>query len=183
MYRQTMLTVGLGAVLALLTARADEKANLKVDPGLWEVTSQAKVGGDMQIPDEAMANMTPEQRARLQQAVQGMIANAQQQHVFRQCMTREKLAEGFKTGDDSPSCKTTIVRNTAAELVVRNECAGESNSHTVTAQFRAVDHHHVTGITDVAGTFNGKSMNMHGTMDAKWLSADCGSVKDSQRVR
>jgi len=164
MYRQTMLTVGLGAVLALLTARADEKANLKVDPGLWEVTSQAKVGGDMQIPDEAMANMTPEQRARLQQAVQGMIANAQQQHVFRQCMT-------------------TIVRNTAAELVVRNECAGESNSHTVTAQFKALDRHHVNGTTDVVGSLNGKSMSMHGTMDAKWLSADCGSVKDSQRVR
>jgi len=182
MYRQWVLTVGLGAVMALLVARADEKANLKVDPGLWEVTSQAKLGGDMEIPPDAMANMTPEQREHLQAAVQGMIANAQQQHVFKQCMTREKLAQGFKTGDE-PSCKTTIVRNTAEELVVRNECAGDTNSHTVTAQFKALDHHHVNGTTDVVGSLNGKTMSMHGTMDAKWLSADCGSVKDYQKVR
>jgi Protein of unknown function (DUF3617) len=56
------------AVTALVQGADFTKPNIK--PGLWEVTTNPKMSGQMPIPEEQLAKMTPEQRARLQAAMQ-----------------------------------------------------------------------------------------------------------------
>ena len=54
-----------GAMLAfILLAHAADSIKLNVKPGLWEFSSAGQANGMPPIPDEALARLTPEQRAR-----------------------------------------------------------------------------------------------------------------------
>ena len=58
-----------GAAIALAQAAEYAKPNIK--PGLWEVTVTPKVSGEMPIPEDQLAKMTPEQRAKVEAMVKG----------------------------------------------------------------------------------------------------------------
>ena len=174
------------AAAATLSVRADQPVNLNVDMGLWEVTAQAQTGGVSLPPDmqQRLQSLPPDQRQRIMAAMQGAMADAQRGHVFKTCMTPEKLRQGFSSGDESGQCKVSLVRNTGSDFEYRKVCtADDGTSHTEKAVFHMTDRHHVSGTVDVVASQGGHAMTIHQVIDGKWLASSCGSVKDAEQVR
>lgn len=184
--KQPMISVALGAAtLVLLSARADQPVNLGVDMGLWEITTHAQISGGLPPQmQERLQNMSPAQRQQMEAAMQAAMANAQREHVFRECMTREKWSQGFDSGADAAHCKSTLVSNTRTEFEYRKVCAPQDGEgHTEKAHFHLLDRHHVSGTVEIDQTNGGRPMRIHENVDGKWLGASCGRVKDIERIK
>jgi hypothetical protein len=168
------------AVTALVQAADLIKPNIK--PGLWEVTSNPKMSGQMPIPEEQLAKMTPEQRARLQAAMQSGMANGSKPRVYKECMTPEKIARGFEMdrGADEASCKRTIVSSTSSELTLHDECNRPERQSVTDVHFEIKGGTQMNGKINVVVTSSGKTMTVDSTVQGKWLSASCGTVKDAE---
>src|SRR5438045_3135799 len=98
--------LGLGATVgSIVLAQAADPA-FDVKTGLWELTSTGSMSGAPPIPAEALARMTPEQRAQMEAAMQAAIARNNQPHVSKSCMTQRQLekAPNFAESHDQ-SCK------------------------------------------------------------------------------
>jgi len=174
------------AAAAALSVRADQPVNLNVDMGLWEVTSQGQTGGVSLPPDmqQRLQNLPPDQRQKIMAAMQGAMAEAQRGHVFKTCMTPEKLRQGFSSGVEGGQCKVSLVRNTGSDFEYHKVCtSGDGSSHTEKAVFHMTDRHHVSGTVDVVASEGGHQMTVHQVLDGKWLASSCGSVKDVEQER
>jgi hypothetical protein len=58
-----------GATVALLAQAADfVRPNIKL--GLWEVTNNPQVSGQIPIPEDQLAKLSPEQRAKIEAMIQ-----------------------------------------------------------------------------------------------------------------
>jgi hypothetical protein len=167
------------AVSALVQAAELTKPNIK--PGLWEVTTNPRMSGEMPIPEEQLAKMTPEQRARLEAAMKGM-ANGSKPRVYKECMTPEKIARGFEMdrGADEASCKRNIVSSSATELTLHDECNNPKRKSVTDVHFEIKGGTQMNGKINVVVTSSGKTMNVDSTVKGKWLSTSCGSVKDAE---
>ena len=178
----------LASAFAMLAARADEHVKLNVQTGLWEITVHPQMSGADPTRsaemDKEMQKLTPEQRQRMMAAMQAMMANVVREHVFRQCMTEEKLSKGFDTGKDSDNCKSKVVSNTSTDFEYRKECASDSGEgHTENAHFHIQNRRSVTGTVDAVASHDGQATKIHETLEGKWIASDCGGIKDSQEVR
>lgn len=185
--QKRIMTVGLGMVggaVALWVHAATPALNVKL--GLWETRAEAKMSGDMSgmISDAQMQNMTPEQKARMQAAMQQAMAEMQKPHYAKVCMTAEKLAKGFDMGDErDSSCKSTIITNTGSQYESHVVCSGGPGGrppHSMTVHLTADGPEHVTGNVKGDQTEGTKGMAYSGTFEGKWLGSDCGAVKDYQ---
>jgi hypothetical protein len=172
-------SVGVVGVGVLVAHAAQPALNVKL--GLWETHTEAKLSGDMSgmISDAQLQSMTPEQRAKMQAAMQQAMAAMQKPHYAKECMTAEKLAKGFDMGDKD-NCKSTITTNTASQYEAHVICmrGGESNSMTV--HVAATSPEHVAGVMKGDASNGSKGMSYSGTFEGKWLGSDCGTVKDRQ---
>src|SRR5689334_7337419 len=77
--------------VAYLVYAAPPPAAMAVDLGLWEITTQGQMTGASPIPAEQLAQLSPEQRAK----VEAMLAHAGRGHKFKECMTEESRRKGF----------------------------------------------------------------------------------------
>ncbi len=167
-------------VTVLVQAAQLTKPNIK--PGLWEVTTNPKMSGEMPIPEEQLAKMTPEQRARLEAAMKAGMGNGNKPRVYKECMTPEKIARGFEMdrGADEASCKRNIVSSSATELTLHDECNNPKRKSVTDVHFEIKGGTQMTGKIDVVITSSGKTMTVDSTVQGKWLSASCGAVKDAE---
>ena len=179
--RVLQVTLTSLAVTASIHAAELTKPNIK--PGLWEVSINPQVSGEMPIPEDQLAKMSPEQRARVQAALKASMTKGAKPRVYKECMTPEKIARGFDLnphGDD-PSCKRNVVSSSANAVTVHDEC-NKPEGKTVTDM-----HFEVKGGTQTSGKINivmtssaGKTMTVNSTVQGKWLAASCGTVKDTE---
>jgi hypothetical protein len=140
------------------------------------------MSGQMPIPEEQLAKMTPEQRARLQAAMQSGMANGSKPRIYKECMTPEKIARGFEMdrGADEASCKRTIVSSTSSELTLHDECNRPERQSVTDVHFEIKGGTQMNGKINVVVTSSGKTMTVDSTVQGKWLSASCGTVKDAE---
>jgi hypothetical protein len=165
------------AVTAWVQAAELTKPNIK--PGLWEVATNPQISGELPIPEDQLAKMTPEQRARLEAAMQ---AHQPKPRVYKECMTPEKIARGFdiaKHGDDS-SCKRNVVSSSANELTLHDECNKPERKTVTDVHFEVKGGTQMSGKINVVMTSAGKTMTVNSTVQGKWLGASCGTVKDAE---
>jgi Spy/CpxP family protein refolding chaperone len=178
-----LLASGVAAMGAAAVAFATQ-ASLNVKLGLWETHTQAKMTGDVaaMLPESQMQNMTPEQRAKMQQIMQQAMASMQKPHYGKQCMTAEKLAKGFDTSaNQNSNCKNTVTTNTSTQFESHLVCSGagaEGTSATIHVSAQSPEHVIGTVISDQSS--GGKGLAFSATFEGKWLSSDCGTVKDWQ---
>ncbi|HEX5460323.1 MAG TPA: DUF3617 domain-containing protein [Steroidobacteraceae bacterium] len=184
--QRTAVGLTLAAAAAVtLSVRADQPVNLNVEMGLWEVSAHARTSGTFP-PDvqQRLQSLPPEQREKIMAAMQGVMADAQRGHVFRECMTPERLAQGFGRDEQSSQCKSSLVRNTRSDFEYHKVCkSDDGTSHTENAVFHMTDRHHVTGTVDVVASEGGHPMTIHQVIDGKWVASSCGSVKDVEVVK
>lgn len=168
------------AVTAWVHAAGLTKPNIK--PGLWEVSINPKISGAMPIPEDQLAKMTPEQRARLEAAMQAHMAKGTKPRVYKECMTPEKIARGFEIdphGDDA-SCKRNVVSSSTKELTLHDECSKPERKTVTDVHFEVKDGTQMSGKINVVVTSAGKTMTVNNTLQGKWLGASCGTVKDAE---
>jgi hypothetical protein len=174
---------GLSAVLfadAAESAKAADPIKLNIKLGLWEIATQANISGAPPIPDDALAKMSPEQRAHMQAAIQASMAEVAKPRLAKHCVTQEKVAQGFNLDHqhDGASCQKKFVTNTPSELQLSETCPEENGSTSID------EHIQLSGSDQVAGTVNfmksngGKSMTVDSTIKGQWLAASCGDIKD-----
>jgi hypothetical protein len=177
----TRIAAAAAAILLASAARADNapRPNMDVALGLWEVTARGDVSGAPPIPDSVLARLTPEQQAKMQE----MMARRSASQKYKSCMTPDKLGKGFEKDPDAQAaskCTTTVATNTGTEYQAEKQCKADSGlSYAAKIHFNLAGKHQATGTVDVVLTqANGKVTTMHHTIDAQWLGADCGTIKD-----
>lgn len=171
--------VGAGVIwgILLFAPLVAAETPLAVNAGLWEMVSQRESGGMPQIPPEALANMSPEQRAKIEATLQ----HHNKPHVSKTCLTADQLQRGFTLGDKESlkTCKKTVLKSTSKILDVRVECAGERTT-VGTIHYEAVDPETMQATIDLVMSNGKESMTMKHNMHGKWLGADCGDVKPQE---
>jgi hypothetical protein len=175
--------IGAGVALAgaaLLVVQAGEMPHINVKLGLWEVHMVPQMSGDYSVmAQDQLANLPPEQRARMQAAMQALMTSMNKPRDMKECMTAEKLQSGFSSANqDKANCKSTVVTNSRSDFESKEVCASAEGAINSVTHFTAVSSDHVVGKVQMQIMRGGKMMNQNTTMEGKWLGADCGTVKD-----
>ena len=164
--RKTMVRTGLvlGAVTLPVAALA---AHGKV--GLWEISTRMNMPG-------MMATMPPDALARMQ--AMGMHMPNGQTFTTQHCMTADEVAQDKPPPmRNAQDCTASNVTHSGQTLNVEMVCKGDNmdgqGHFTLTYDSDA----HYTGNYTFTGTAHGHPANMSYTVEGKWISADCGSVK------
>lgn len=172
-----VIGAGVGWVLPGMAAN---ETPLAIAPGLWEMTSQSQTSGAPPIPPEATANMTPEQKAKFEAAMQAMMAKQHQPHTTKACVTADEIKRGFTGGDDEKNCQKTVVNSSSTVLDAKIVCTGaQQEQSTGTIHYEATDAKTIAGNIDMNISHGAQSMEIKNDMHGKWLAADCGDVKPS----
>lgn len=160
---------------ALVSPAADTLTPLDVKPGLWEMTTIAERSGTLPIPADALAKMTPEQRAQLEASMNSIPAS--QTATRQSCITKQDLTKAFDTSQDTKSCKQTILTSTSTKQEVKLECDTHGNKTVRTVKVEAVDSSHLKGLVISTVGNNGRNMEMKVNLSGKFLNSYCGDVK------
>jgi len=173
----TKLLIALILTSSVVLCAADKYQPLDVKTGLWEVITTVSTSGQMPISSDLLEQMTPEQRARLEQRMNGKSLQPSKPIVSKHCLTQEQLDKGASFADDRKSCQHTLVSSTRSKTEVRMNCVENDMKFEATLQFEAVDSENVKGQTQSTATGNGRTMNSTSTLTAKWLGPACGTTK------
>src|SRR5260370_11263079 len=169
-----------GLVLLLLSSGADWAADkiqpLHVKTGLWETTRTTNTSGQMPIPPELMARLTPEQRAKMEDRMKANSAEKSRTNTSQSCMSKEKL-EKAPFSDEQKDCTRTIVTSTSSEAEIRFACEKQGMKSNGTIHVEALTPESVKGSAQTAMTGGGRTMNISGTFTAKWLGPNCGKLE------
>jgi hypothetical protein len=169
------LLIGLTMLLCTSTWAADYQT-MDVKPGQWETTVSGQMTGMPTIPPDVLAKMTPEQRAKFESA---MGARGAKPMVSTSCRTKEKIAQGWTTGQQSTkSCTTTVITSSSSKQEVHLECDHDGKKTSGTIKVEAVDSEHTRGSFQMTAAADGNhQMSMNYTFTSKWLGAACTESK------
>jgi len=181
--------VALLTLFSPLLASADDIIKLDVKPGLWETSTKTEMSGMPamqmpQIPEETLAKMPPEQRARVEAMMKGRGMGGPMSNTSRSCQTRETIDKGF--GQRDQACTYKVTNSLFAKQEIHVDCTRNGSKQTGDIVLQRADPEHVTGTALMKGSMgNGGEMTIKVAYDAKWISSDCGSIKpgDSEPVK
>ena len=101
---------------------ADKIQPLDVKTGLWEVTTTSVTSGMPPIPPEALARLTPEQRARMEESMKSRMGGTPKTTIRKDCVTKEKLDKDYLFGEDRKECTRTVVTTSSRKLEMKMQC-------------------------------------------------------------
>ncbi len=164
--RKTMvraaLVLGAAAVLPLAALASHGKA------GLWEISTR------MSMPN-MMAAIPPDQMARMQ--AMGVHMPNGQTFTSQHCMTAEEVASDKPPPmRNAQDCTTTNVTHDARTINVDVVCKGEMDGQGHFTLTYDSDEHY-TGNYTFNGSAHGHPASITNSIEGRWISADCGSVK------
>lgn len=159
-------------LLACAAAWAADVVPLAVKTGQWESTSTSETSGTPPIPPEVLAQMPPEQRAKMEERMKAM--GAPRTTTTRNCVTKEQIDKAFDMGQQK-SCTRTVVSSSASKQEVRIDCTTGQMKSTGTFRVEAVNSETVKGSMQMTMNSGGRPMNMNSTFTAKWLGPTCDS--------
>jgi hypothetical protein len=174
-----LVFLGVLCSWAILVMAGDEINPLNVKLGLWQMSSTGTLTGRPPIPPDMLAKMTPEQRAKFDEAMKKIAAGAAKNNVHKSCLTKEKMEK-----DQSPflmenkaSCKRTILKSTESRWESREVCEERGVKTEANLQIEVIDSEHVRGTLHATSAGNANSMNVKTELTGKWLGTSCGDVK------
>jgi len=167
----------LGIVLISSCLWAEDKVVIPdVKLGLWENTVTHQMSGMPPIPPDALARLTPEQRARMEAAMKARSNGQPTTSTSKSCMTKEKLEKGATFAEERKECTHSVTNSSRTKADIKFECTEEQMKVSGTIHYEVVDSEHVKGTTDMVMSGNGHTMNSTSTFTSKWVSANCGDV-------
>jgi hypothetical protein len=170
-----LLSFGLLAGSVLWAA--DPYTPLDVKTGTWETTMTTGTSGALPIPPEALARLTPEQRAKME-AVLGARANqAPRSITSRSCLKKEDIEKPLAFNNDQKACKPTIVSSSRTKTEVQVDCSQNQVKSTGTVTVEALNSETVKITSQMAMTNGGNTMNMTMNGTSKWIGSACTDAK------
>lgn len=165
---QVIAPLRLGA--ALLTAAgwaAGATQPLDIEPGLWEIALTVRTIGKLPIPAEALAKMTPQQRA----SIDARPAEPRNT-VKRSCLREEELEQPLVFsfgGAGQQACQETVMQALRNRQEIHVECSKGGG----TIQVEAADRKNVTVSSQWTATDGAHTVHLNSTAKLKWLGASC----------
>jgi len=158
---------------------AADAIKLDMKLGLWETTTSFQTSGmpQVNIPPDALAKMTPEQRAKVEEMMKGMGSGSPRTNTSKSCMTREKMNKQQMFSDDKKDCTRTVVSSSPSKLEMRLQCNTDGAKTNGTIRIEAVNSESMKGSMQFQTTGSDHTVNMNSTFTSRWLGADCGDVK------
>jgi hypothetical protein len=153
---------------------ADKIQPLNVKLGLWETTHTTTMSGEMPIPPEMLAKLTPEQRAKMEERMKANSAGRTTTSTSKSCLTKEKL-EQAPFSDRGKECAPTILTSTSSNAVIKFTCDMSGMKMSGTINVEALTPENVKGSAQTTATGN-HTMNVNATFTSKWLGSSCGYV-------
>jgi hypothetical protein len=169
-----LLLAGAAVVFA-----AEKVQPLNVKLGLWEMTTVVNTAGMPPLSPEAMARMTPEQRAQTEERLKSRPngkPNARST-MKRDCVTKEKLERAAGFVENRRNCKRTIVASTDTRLAMQIECLEERGRTKGTFQLEAPNPETVAGRLHMTTTGSDRKMEIDSNFKGKWIAESCGDAK------
>jgi hypothetical protein len=169
--RRQILMAGVSAVV-FSAAYATTPLNVKT--GLWEATRITRIEGNT-IPKAALAEMPPEQRAKIEKAMTARAAAKPVPKTSTSCLTeKERNDGGF--GETDTDCKKTVVSATATHWESTLTCNRDGTTQTGHMTLDAPSPDRVVGKMELSTGEGGKI-----TMDftGKWVGASCPASADN----
>jgi len=170
------LLVGLALLLTLSAWAVDKFQPLNVKTGLWETTMTVTTSGQMPIPPEMRARLTPEQRAKLEERMQANSGAKTHTSTNRSCLTKEKLGRGTLFENET-ECTQTVVTSTSSKLELQVACEGPGIKSSGDLSIEALSTESAKGSGHMTMTGSGRTMSSSTTLNAKWISSSCGDVQ------
>lgn len=179
----TVAATGLMWALALLSstaARAETPPPIK--PGLWEITQDSQQLNGQAMPDvssqmaQAMKDMPPQMRKQMEAQMKSrgvqMGAGPGGKTSVRTCLTKEMLDQN-RWQKNEANCKSDIVSRSGSTWKWKVTCPEASGDGTTTFSSNEAysTQMHMTMMQE------GRQQTMDMKHQAKWLGADCGTVK------
>jgi len=165
----------MGAVLLLpLLAGAADFRPLAVKPGLWEATVTSKV----QLPDEVLSKMSPDQRAQMEAAVAARSGQAAGPRVVKVCLDKDSLNRALTLGSDPrQNCQRKLFSSSPTKQEVDVECTAENGKLVGRMTFEALSPESGRGTMQMIREGGMGLMKVNVVVNAKYLGPDCGDVK------
>jgi hypothetical protein len=174
MRTKILLVVMFGAGTVALAAQKIEPLNVKL--GLWEMTQVTKSTGDMAIPAEYAARLTPEQKAKLEAAMKAQTAGPAKTLTYKSCFTKEKM-ENSSFFNDKKECTQTILTSSSTKIALNATCMLKDIKMSGNGEFEAVSPENIKGTVHLTSTGGDHTMNTDATYTGKWIGSSCGDVK------
>jgi hypothetical protein len=166
------LGFGLLAACCAMSWAADTFQPLDVKTGEWESSMTVFTSDVPPIPIEALAQMTPEQRARLEQQTKSLSGRTLL-HKF--CLKKEKLNTPLTWGNNDKACTNTLIASTGSMQEIHVECTRNNGKSSGTMRFESLDSEHIKGTVKMTVTNSGGNMDINSAFTAKWLGDTCST--------
>ena len=158
---------------------ADKIVPPNIKTGLWEITETQTMSGMPAmptIPPEALANMTPEQRAQMESHMKSM-SGAPKTTTRKDCITKEELEKNTAFGENRNECTRTILSSSSTMTEVKVHCTGKEMTTDGTFKYQALSQESVKGTLRMVMTGHDRTMHMDMDFTSKYLGPACGDVK------
>jgi hypothetical protein len=148
---------------------------LNVKTGLWQNTMTTALAGDMVIPPERLAKLSPEQRARVEAAMNARSGQGARTTTYQSCLTKDELQKTpFSNKKD---CTETLVTSSKTQAEIKLVCTMEGIDGSAEMQIHAISDESVSGSGHGTATMQGRTMNTSWKLTGKWIGESCGNVK------
>jgi len=177
MNKQRLLALGAAVTFGGTVSTLAAGTTLDVSTGLWEVTSSGETTGVPPIPPEVLARLPPAQRAQVEASIAAAIAQSSKPTKARTCITEKTLQRGLDFNQrELANCRRTVVNSSSSQLDVQMECTGDETMNG-TFHFEAINRQTIRGNLHLVVSNGGNAMTMKRSIQGRWLSSDCGTVK------
>lgn len=167
----------LACALLPLAASAADRLNIKT--GLWEVTATTQMSGTPPLPKELLEQMSPEQKAQLQESLKAAGAGGTPHtETSRECITERDLERPFDSANPD-ECKSEIVKSTRTMQEVKLTCSGKYKGGG-RLRINTPNPNTMTGDLEVSVGDGENAMTVKSDMKGRWLGADCGEEADDE---
>ena len=166
------------AFLAPLAGWAADPVPMDVKLGLWETTLTNQMDISSMIPADALAKLTPEQRAKMEVAMQGR--GGARTSATKHCITKDTINEALASANmdnmKKMNCTRTFLTSTSTKQVIHMECTSDTMKTSGDIQAEVIDRENTKGSMVMTVGGGGRGGNMKMAWTTKWLGADCGDV-------
>ena len=145
---------------------------LAVKTGLWEVTTTTAMSG---MPPIDYSGMTPEQKARIEAAMQARQEMGPRVKVRKSCLTKEQLTREPFQDSDTASCTHTVTSSTPTRLQVKLHCTHPNSDGNFMIQ--ALSRERIKGTVQMNASDEKHAMAVQVSITGKWLGSACGDVR------
>ena len=173
--------------LAALAALASYAAGLGLKPGLWEVkiVKQVVDGRDMTAQlaasaermQQIMANMPPDQRARMQAMMPNGGAGVGENGNFRICVSPEFAKRDQPVIDKDGHCQPATVKHDGNVTSYEFSCAANGTTRQGKGETVSTGDLLSNRVDMTTTQPSGQTRNIHNESEMRYLGPDCGDVK------